>query len=287
MFNSSRSKDRREGLDIIKDITRNKSGIFSIYCSYESFINSKSSIPRVTSISIYNLATAETKTFWLHQEAEHKGYTSRRLTLEQLNAAERSMIERFFRFAKKHQSYVWIHWDMNDSIYGFEALNSRIKLLGGKPLTATVIMSHYKCDLLILLSKLYGPNFESEEMGNRVIGLVKRNKITNDSILTREQEAEAYFKKEHQTIVMSSQNNAKAIGLIFGLASSKKLIVAAKASEASGLTLLEMALLIGDNLKNFKRIASAVSGFLSFAIFLWNFESLKSTFKLITNFFFG
>jgi hypothetical protein len=63
------------------------------------------------------------------------------------------MFKEFFRFVKVHKSFNWVHWNMRDLNYGFEAIENRYKVLGGKPI---IIEDDKKFDLARLLIDIYG-----------------------------------------------------------------------------------------------------------------------------------
>lgn len=66
------------------------------------------------------------------------------------------MLKEFFTLAKSHKAFNWIHWNMRDIYLGFEAIENRYTILGGKP---TTIEDSNKFDLARILVDIYGLNY--------------------------------------------------------------------------------------------------------------------------------
>ncbi|PKV67308.1 hypothetical protein [Pontibacter ramchanderi] len=260
IFTSSRYKERSKGLQETNYILGNKSDIFSIHYSCESFTKSKSSTPRVTSISIYNIKTKEQICFNIHIEAQLRGYNCMRLSGDELDASERSLLQQFYKFVKNHQGCIWVHWNMKNYKYGFEALSIRYKLLTRRSAPKLKAHDHYNLD--VLLRKLYGHNFEVNSCHSKLLNLSQRNNIPIKGMLLGIEEAKAFTAKNYQAIMESSQSKAEAIGLIIKAAGEKGLKVNASLREIYGISLLSVLLFIGDNFTKIKRIASAIGSLL-------------------------
>lgn len=219
-----------------------------------------------------------TASFSLHIEAERKGFDTSNLSRVELNAAERSLLQKFYSFAKKHEYHVWVHWCMRNSTYGFEALESRFAILSGK--SAPKLRAQKKLDLSSLLADLYGPTYESSEFGSKLIAALKRNRLHSGGIMSGNEEACAYVEKNYQAIMRSNQNKAEAIGLIIEAAGDNKLKTAASVSEIYGLNVLGVMLYVGDNYSKLKKIASGISSFFGI-VFLWNTDNIVKFYKYV------
>ena len=118
---------------IFSDIDKNPSKYLIIHYSCESFYDIKDGhTPRVTSIAVYDYATAQTDSFSIHKMAEklHVDISDIKSHYDEL---EKSMLDEFFEYAKEHKTYFWIHWNMRDMNYGFKAIEHRYSVLGGDP----------------------------------------------------------------------------------------------------------------------------------------------------------
>ncbi len=102
-----------------------------IHYSCESFYDrADGSSPRITSIAVYNIGSGQTNSFSIHQKAEIKKY-SRNDIEKHYEELEKLMLDDFYDFVKLHEKYNWLHWNMRDINYGFQAIAHRYKVLGG------------------------------------------------------------------------------------------------------------------------------------------------------------
>ena len=46
---------------------------------------------------------------------------------------QKEMLKDFYSYQKKHLNYEWVHWNMRNANFGFEAISNRFKILGGHP----------------------------------------------------------------------------------------------------------------------------------------------------------
>jgi hypothetical protein len=160
-----------------------------IHYSCESFYDRDNpQSPRVTSIAVRNLDSGQTRSFSIHLVAERRGL------LESIEAhydqLEREMLEEFFEAARTNQHCKWLHWNMRDANYGFEALENRLRALGGTPFH---IEERSRVDLSRVLVSMYGVGYISHP---RLESLVAENKITTRDLLSGKQEADAFEVKE-------------------------------------------------------------------------------------------
>lgn len=162
-----------------------------IHYSCESFYERPDgSSPRVTSIAVRNLSSAQTASFSIHQMAERKGYSSD--TLEQhYDRLEKMMLEEFYDYVRRHCTYTWMHWNMRDINFGFQALAHRYKVLGGKP---EDIAESNLFNLDRTLEEIYGPQYIGH---GHMQNLMEKNNMQHRDFLNGEQEAEAFENKEY------------------------------------------------------------------------------------------
>ncbi len=81
---------------------------------------------------------------------------------------EKDMLDSFYEFVDKHHSYYWVHWNMRNASYGFEAIKNRYRILGGEP---KEIDDDLKFDLPIILAKLYTKQYEQHEPDGKFLNL--------------------------------------------------------------------------------------------------------------------
>ena len=96
-FTSKRLTERAEGLDLLREILKDKNKSVVIHYSCESFVTTHGRTPRVTSICMRYLGTAQTKSFSIHlafpdqyfELSEYQIYKLRLLTLVSLANSHR------------------------------------------------------------------------------------------------------------------------------------------------------------------------------------------------------
>lgn len=90
------------------------SRIFVIHYSCESFLDVKQGSPTIVSIAIKNLYSGQVQTFALCDFE-----------------TEAQMLEAYFQFLENNREKLYVHWNMNDTVYGFESIRNRYKQLTG------------------------------------------------------------------------------------------------------------------------------------------------------------
>lgn len=188
-----------------------------IHYSCESFYDyTKPTSRRVTSIAVRRGGSSQTKSFSLHLAAEKLGLLDKIGT--HLDQCERQMLDEFYQFVKDHQqAYNWIHWNMRDSNYGFEAISHRHTVLGGTPVE---LSDDQKLDLSPLLIEIYGKEYTGHP---RIEWLVNKNSIHRTAFLTGSQEAEAFAAGNFVAMHQSTLVKVQALGDIAALAAHQRL----------------------------------------------------------------
>jgi hypothetical protein len=77
-------------------------------------------------------------------------------------------------YAQKNSHCIWVHWNMRDINYGFQAIEHRHRVLGGSPTER--LPEERKFDLARALVSIYGVGYASHP---RLQNIVKLNKITD------------------------------------------------------------------------------------------------------------
>ena len=193
-FTTKRLKERAEGLEQLKDILKDKNRALIIHYSCESFITTHGRTPRVTSICMRYLGTAQTKSFSIHLQAQFEKKDFNNLTDDDYDFLEKKMLDEFYEFAKKYKDFKWIHWNMRDSNYGFDAIANRYRILGG---TVFDIDEDRRYDFPRVLGKIYTFGYEKNKPDGRLLNLANRNNITTIDALKGVDESAAYDNKEY------------------------------------------------------------------------------------------
>ncbi len=187
---SYKIKKRKKAKDTLSNLINNDDNILIIHYSCESFYDIEDGrTPRVTSIAIRFFGSGQTKSFSIHKIAEREGLALNKIESHYDNL-EYKMLNEYFEFVKEHKNFNWIHWNMRDINYGFEAIKNRFSVLGGDPVK---INESKKFDLARIIVSLYGLNYIGHP---RLKSLVEKNNITKRDFLTGKKEAECFENKE-------------------------------------------------------------------------------------------
>ncbi|MDR7317831.1 hypothetical protein [Brevibacillus nitrificans] len=204
----NRAKKRKKALEKIINIIENSSHTLGIHYSCESFYDIPNGrTPRITSIAVRYLTTGQTKSFSIHKVAELRNVPFENIE-EKYNELEKEMLNDFYNFVRQHLSFEWVHWNMRDINYGFEAIEHRFSVLGG---TAVTINDEKKIDLSRYLVDIYGLKYIGHP---RFQKLVEFNKITSKDMLAGAEEAEAFVAKEYVKLHQSTLRKVDCIQTI-------------------------------------------------------------------------
>lgn len=225
-----RISTHRKAKETINSFYDNNSHCLIIHYSCESFYDIKDGkTPRITSIAVRYLNTAQTKSFSIHKVAE-----LRKIPLDEINFSydqlEKEMLKDFFDFVKEHKDYKWIHWNMRDINYGFEALQYRATVLGTKPFE---VKDENKFDLARLLIDKYGKGYSGHP---RLASILEMNKISPKHWLNGDQEANAFDNKEYVRLHQSTLAKVDVIENILKLTAEENFKTKSKWRDIYGLS---------------------------------------------------
>ena len=226
---AGRIRRYREAKKQLADVWEKRNRSLVIHYSCESFYDrGEAESPRITSIAVRNLETAQTKSFSIHQLAERDGEVSREDIGDNYDRLEKRMLEEFFKYAENHENCIWLHWNMRDANYGFEALEHRFKIHGEKPF---VIPEALRFDLARVLIELYGVNYIGHP---RLEMLAQKNKISTRDFLNGEKEARAFENGKYVALHRSTLRKVDIISDIAFRAVDDTLATDAKYKEIYG-----------------------------------------------------
>jgi hypothetical protein len=228
-----RLRERKEALLRLGEIRRYAPSTFVIHYSCESFYDIPDGrAPRVTSIAVRNLATAQTNSFSIHKLAE-QGHVPFADIPQQYDRLEQQMLAEYFDFLQKHSGYTYIHWNMRDINYGFPAIEHRYKVLGGNPYS---IPDKDKFDLARVLVALYSRSYAGHGKAGRFLNICDFNKITDKDALNGKEEADAFENQQYVRLHQSTLRKVDMMANLFERAEDGSLKTQAKWSEIYGLS---------------------------------------------------
>ena len=193
----SRYTDYKYASNILKGIENKPEKYLMIHYSCESFYNLGGKSPRIASISVRQFNNAQTNNFSIHQYSEMLNIP---ITDDTYRDIEKKLLTDFFTFVDKNLDKIWIHWNMRDSVFGFNAIEQRFRVLGGKP---QAIDNDKKIDLGHLFKLLYGGDYIENP---HIEKLLELNKFNPKQFLNGKQEAEAFDNSEYVKLSMSTSS---------------------------------------------------------------------------------
>lgn len=216
----ARRKRVRAELDRVDESRRQA---LIIHYSCESFYGKEDGYsPRVTSIAVRNFQTAQTQSFSIHKIAELDGVSPDKIS-ENYDEPERKMLNEFFDYLRTLPAHHFVHWNMRDINFGFQAIEQRYRVLGGDPI---VVDDNYKFDLARALVTLYGKNYAPHGDAGRMHSIMKLNKITDRDALTGAEEAAAFDNAEYVKLHQSTLRKVDIISNILERTIDKEIKVA-------------------------------------------------------------
>lgn len=166
--------------------------------------------PRITSIAVLIHNGEYLKSFAFNIAAE-KLHISKDDIETKLDKIEGKLLEDFFDFVKEHYEFYWLHWNMTNMNFGFEALGHRYEVLHNKK--PTHISEEKRFNLSKLISFKYGSNYaEDPKMKNLM--LLNWGKIPRD-FLQGDAEVEAFRNKDYIKMHKSTISKVKFFRYIF------------------------------------------------------------------------
>ena len=201
-------RTRKEVRQRFDAINKRRDMCLVIHYSCESFYDIKDGrTPRVTSIAVRQFSSGQTASFSIHKSAELKGVAQADIT-NQYDELERDMLSEFFDYLRTKPDHTFVHWNMRDINYGFQAIEHRFRVLKGTPVS---VSDDKKVDLARELIGLYGVKYAPHGDAGRLHSLMEMNHITAKDVLTGAGEAAAF---ENQEYVKLHQSTLRKVDVV-------------------------------------------------------------------------
>jgi hypothetical protein len=212
-----RIQKRTKALNTVSELMTHPETVVVIHYSCQSFYDRPDgSSPRITSIAVRNLATGQTASFSIHQLAERQKVSRDELG-HNYDQLEKLMLDEFYEYVHGHSTHKWLHWNMRDINYGFQAIAHRYRVLGGEP---NEIHESNLVDLARLIAAIYGVGYIGHP---RLEKLVEKNKISDKDFLTGANEAIAFENQEYVKLHQSTLRKVDILANILERADNKSL----------------------------------------------------------------
>ena len=225
-------KNRKIAFKYFEKLMENPSKVLIIHYSqskiYDDEYNDIS--PLISSIVVKALDGTFEKFFSIYYEADKAS-----IPLEEIENSYRDLelrvLQSFNDFVRKKKDYFWVHWDMKNIEFGFDAIKHRFeKIFQGlkDEKQFEEIPDNKKFNLKTILEDIYGEKFASTtDKLSSLISLNNENVINND-YLTLEKEQSEFEKKNYQSILKSIGCKVNFICKVLKLLDAKRLKVANK-----------------------------------------------------------
>ena len=130
---------------------------------------------------------------------------------------ERQSLDDFAAFVEQHADRIWVHWNMRDAKFGFDAILRRHRHLGGKPAKVPI---KNRFDLAQALVEIHGDNYVAHP---RLDNLLQVNGIVASDMLTTTEREEAWKEENIERLLASTLRRVRSIRSLFVLASTGEL----------------------------------------------------------------
>jgi hypothetical protein len=240
--NFSRLQLRRRAVKKLSDIVSQSHKVLIIHYSCESFYDiPEGRSARITSIGIKNFESGICTSFSIHKIIEKMQNIKFTDIENHYNEIEKIMLSEYFEFVRKHENYYWIHWNMRDINFGFDALKHRFEILGGIPIEISMDKT---IDLSVLLIDKYGPNYISHP---RLSKLIEFNKISMRDFMSGSDEALAFNNKKFVELHKSTLKKVDIMSNLIVRTMNNTLKTQAKFKDVYGLTATGVMEIIKEN----------------------------------------
>lgn len=212
--NPKRQKEARQRLDSLFSAPAN---VWVIHYSCESFYDRPNGAsPRITSLAVRSLESAQTHSFSIHQVAERLKVPFGEIEAR-YDELERQMLDSYYQHIGAHRGMKYLHWNMRDINYGFAAIDHRYQVLGGTPV---VIEDARKFDLARILIDIYGVAYIGHP---RLEKLIEKNNIQPRDMMTGAEEAQAFIERNYVGLHQSTLRKVDVLANIAERAHNKQL----------------------------------------------------------------
>lgn len=213
--NPKRQKEARQRLE---SLFSDRSNVWVIHYSCESFYDRPNGAsPRITSLAVRSLNSAQTHSFSIHQVAERLQVPFAEIEAR-YDELERQMLEAYFQHLGAHRGMKYLHWNMRDINYGFAAIEHRYQVLGGTPVQ---VDDAKKFDLSRILIDVYGVAYIGH---SRLEKLIEKNDIQPRDMMTGADEAQAFIDGNYVGLHQSTLRKVDVLANIAERAKNKNLL---------------------------------------------------------------
>ena len=180
---------QRDARRELRDLFRVAENVSVVHYSCESFYDLRvGNSPRITTIALRKLDSGQTDSFSIYKIAEEKCISLDDIE-KHLDELEKDMLADFYSHLFKYQLMKFLHWNMRDANYGFQAIEHRYRVLCGRDANPFVVDDKNKTDLPRILKDIYGSDYIDHP---RMEKLLRKNDLVSLGFLSGKEEAKAF-----------------------------------------------------------------------------------------------
>lgn len=187
--------------ETLKKLRENEQSLFIVHYSCQNLNdNNENYSPRITSIAVLHVGSSTMHSFSIHLVAEINKIPREEIN-DHYDNLEKEMLAQFFLFLSNNDGGFWLHWNMSNINYGFEALIHRYKVLSGED--GKRIPDSRKFNLSSLILSVYGKSCVEHP---RMASFMKLNNGEHRDNLTGKEEVDAFAAKEYVKLHKSTMS---------------------------------------------------------------------------------
>ncbi|MGG5350048.1 hypothetical protein IGK06_002470 [Enterococcus sp. AZ142] len=205
----SRYFEYKHAKRVLEAISKNPEKYILIHYSTSSF--KKEEFPKTSSISLMRFENKERIQFSISKYLEGD---------MEVEEAELMLLEKFFEFIENNKNMIYIHWNMNSEMFGFEAIENRYRKLTGNLKNTLTFLK--KEDLDDLLGMLYSEKYVGD---SKMYNLYDLNKLSINGFTNGGDEVKLYEKGQWFEISRASTAKVDFIYEVIKLVDHGKLKV--------------------------------------------------------------
>ncbi|WP_338812709.1 hypothetical protein V9L05_15195 [Bernardetia sp. Wsw4-3y2] len=219
-------KNRKISFETLNQITREHSQVLCIHYSYSNTYDDEYGdiSPIITTIVIQSLDEQIYKQFAIHLEANKAGITKDQIQDSYMDL-ELRVLTQYNNFVKRNKACYWIHWDMKDMSFGFEAIKHRYeKLFENLSEYCEIPVNNCK-NLSKIIEGSYGENFAEGPDTLKSLMLENSKNIDCNKYLGLREESIEFEKKNFTTVADSVDLKVKFMSIALNRLKDKKLVI--------------------------------------------------------------
>lgn len=198
-------KDRKAAVANLQKLTEDPSKVLFIHYSQSNTFEDDdygNISPIITSIVIKSLDGQIDQQFAIHFEADKAD-----IPIDEIQYSYRDLelriLKLFNEFVRRHNSCNWIHWDMKNIHFGFEAIKHRYEKIFGDLKNYNEIPINNKTNLRAIIEGMYGESFVNGPDKLKSLLVCNSGNIESNVYLSSNVESTEFERKNFINVIQS------------------------------------------------------------------------------------